>query len=118
MKSLSQYINESLIITRLKKDWNDKLIPFDELVNLSKKALEASRTDPKAICSELSSYEDPDDLWDAFDRGDLSDANKWMYKFKNLLAYSDEWKNNEDEICDAVFDIMYDLMDNIYRKKL
>ena len=118
MKSLSQYINESLAIERLKKEWDDKLIPFDTMIDFAKQALKKSKTSPRAICAELGSYEDPDDLWNAYDRGELSELSNWEDTFTDMLADTDEWGGKEGDIADALFDLLYDTMDQIDRKKL
>lgn len=119
MKSLCEHLieamNESL---DLKKSWDDKLIPFDKMIEFAKQALEKSKTKPGSLCSEISDYKDPDDLWNAYDRGELGALKDWQDEFTSLIADSDEWGGKEGDIADAVWNILYDVMDQINRKKL
>lgn len=119
MKSLSQYIIESLVITRLKKEWDDKLIPFDTMIDFAKQALQKSKTSPRAICAELGSYKNPDDIFRMpYERGELSVLSIWEDEFRDLLTDTDEWRGKEGDIIGSLFDPLYDIMDQIDRKKL
>lgn len=119
MKSLQTHLTEALNESLdLKKSWDDKLIPFDKMIEFAKQALEKSKTKPGSICSEIGNYKDPDDLWNAFDRGELKSVSDWQDEFTNLIADTDEWGGKEGDIADKAWDILYDIMDQISRKKL
>lgn len=119
MKSLQEYITESLVNEKFtERDWRNKYISFGEMVKFAKDALAETKVKPRAICAELGNYEDPDDLWNAYDQGNLSDTKKWMEKFTEMLSETDEYGGKEGDIADALFDDLYDLMDQIDRKKL
>lgn len=119
MKSLKEYVTESLVNEKFtERDWRNKDISFDEMVKFAKSALAETKVKPRAICAELGEWEDPDDLWNAYDRGDLTDTKKWMEKFTEMLSETDEYGGSEGDIADELFDDLYDLMDQIDRKKL
>lgn len=104
--------NENIVA----KSWNCQYISFENMMTFVIAAINETAVDPEYICIELSSYKDPDDLWDAYDRGELKGTAKFMDEFTDLLADSDEYGGKEDDIADALFDDLYDVMDMICKK--
>jgi len=104
--------NENIVA----KNWNCQYISFENMMNFVIAAINETAVDPEYICTELSSYEDPDDLWNAYDRGELKDTAKFMDEFTDLLADSDEYGGKEGDIADALFDDLYEVMDMICKK--
>jgi len=98
------------------KNWNCRYISFEDMMNFVIAAINEAAVKPEHICVELSSYEDPDDLFAAYDRGELKDTYKFMDKFTDLLADTNEYGGYEGDIADALFDDLYDVMDMMCRK--
>lgn len=85
-------------------------IKSEQLSPFILRALEQSKTTPGQIEAEFGHYKDPDDLWDAYDRGDLSAYSDFEEAMEEIL--SNEYCEQEDAeyIMGNFFDVCYDVM--------
>ena len=110
MKNIKDFILEG------KDQWSgEKYIKKADLLKFCIKALKQSKTNPRDIQNEISQYEDPDDLDAAYERGDLTAYTKFEDALANLLADDDNYSGLEGDICDNVFDNVYDIMEELYK---
>ncbi len=110
MKNIKNYINESVDYWK-----NTKLISKNDLIKFANQALKNTKLFASDIQEEISQYEDPDDLWDAYDNENLDKYCKWINELSNLLADDNKYGGTEGDICDAVFDVAYDLLEELYK---
>ena len=129
MKDLKEHLTESLnesaqdnLLKRLQDTWDrtQKRFPMDmsEMIEFAKKALESAKVKPRWVQEELSTYEDPDDMDDAIERGEFTYMNRFLEEFSNVLSDSDEYGGKEGDYADGVAEdpnFLYDLMDYIDR---
>lgn len=110
MKHIKEYIIEA------NNKWSgEKYIKKDELIKFCLQALKNSKTFPSDIQDEIGQYKDPDDLNRARDNDELTNYSKFENALANLLADDDKYSGFEGDICDNVFDSVYDLMEELYK---
>lgn len=128
MKSLQEHLTESLnesaqdsLLKKLQDTWdrNNKRFPIDmsEMIEFAKKALESAKVKPRQILDELGTYEDPDDMDDAIERGEFTHMDRFLDEFSHVLSIS-EYEGKEGDYADGVAEnpnFLYDLMDYINR---
>lgn len=128
MKSLQEHLTESLnesaqdsLFKKLQDTWdrNNKRFPIDmsEMIEFAKKALESAKVKPRQILDELGTYEDPDDMDDAIERGEFTYMDRFLDEFSHVLSIS-EYEGKEGDYADGVAEnpnFLYDLMDYINR---
>lgn len=112
MKDIKNYILES---TSNFKWSGEKYIKKDELIKFCLQALKKSKTFASDIQDEIGNYEDPDDLDRARNNDELTNYSKFENELANLLADDDKYSGFEGDICDNVFDNIYDLMEELYK---
>jgi len=119
INSKSKISVNKLDIGKLKLDFWDKagvkLISKEDLIKYSLEALKNSKTFASDIQDEIGQYEDPDDLNDARDNDELTNYLKFENSLANLLADDNQYSGLEGDICDNVFDNVYDLMEELYK---
>lgn len=128
MKDLKEHLTESLnesaqdnLLKKLQNDWDrmHKRFPMDmsEMIEFAKKALESAKVKPRQILDELGTYDDPDDMDDAIERGELTYVKRFIDEFSHAL-YISEYEGKEDDYADCIVEdpnFLYDLMDYINR---
>ena len=124
MKTLQQCLNESVqdnLLKKLQDTWDrtQKRFPMDmsEMIEFAKKALESAKVKPGRVQDELGTYEDPDDMADAMERGEFTNTNRFIDEFAQVLSVS-EYGGKEGDYADGVAEnpnFLYDLMDYIDR---
>lgn len=129
MKTLQEHLTESInesaqdnLLKKLQDTWDrtQKRFPMDmsEMIEFTKKALESAKVKPSHVMDELGTYEDPDDMDDAIERGEFTYMNRFLDEFSNVLSDSDEYGGKEGDYADGVAEnpnFLYDLMDYIDR---
>ena len=94
---------------------NDKIpidgvgLSMDELLDWINEAIRTSKVQIQYILDELGNYQDPDDLLDAYDRGDLTYYKKWEDEFGNLIFKSSSFDGKEGDIADFIWENAYDI---------
>lgn len=128
MKTLQEHLTESLnesaqdnLLKKLQDTWdrNNKRFPMDmsKMIEFAKKALESAKVKPSRILDELGTYEDPDDMADAMERGEFTYMDRFLDEFSHVLSIS-EYEGMEGDYADGVAEnpnFLYDLMDYINR---
>lgn len=128
MKDLKEHLTECLnesaqdnLLKRLQDTWDrtQKRFPMDmsEMIEFAKKALESAKVKARSVQDELGTYEDPDDMDDAIERGEFTNMNKFLDEFSHVLSIS-EYEGKEGDYADGVAEnpnFLYDLMDYIDR---
>ena len=109
MKDIRQFISE-------KHDWwtdkDEQLISKNDLIKFAKEALKQTKLDPEEMQSQLSQYEDPDDLDDAYE-GERLDYCKFEDTLADLLADDDKYGGKEGDICDRLWMHIWDFLDEL-----
>ena len=128
MKDLKEHLTESLnesaqdnLLKKLQDTWdrNNKRFPMDmtKMIEFAKKALESAKVKARSIQDELGTYEDPDDMDDAMERGEFVYMDRFLDEFSQVLSVS-EYEGKEGDYADGVAEnpnFLYDLMDYIDR---
>lgn len=128
MKSLQEHLTESInesaqdsLLKKLQDTWDrtQKRFPMDmsKMIEFAKKALESAKVKPRHILDELGTYEDPDDMDDAIERGEFTYMDRFLDEFSHVLSIS-EYEGMEGDYTDGVAEnpnFLYDLMDYINR---
>lgn len=110
MKNIKDFILEG------KDQWSgEKYIKKADLLKFCIKALKDSKTFASDIQEEISKYEDPDDLNRARDNDELTNYLKFENSLANLLFDDKQYSGLEGDICDNVFDNVYDIMEELYK---
>lgn len=129
MKTLQEHLTESInesaqdnLLKKLQDTWDrtQKRFPMDmsEMIEFAKKALESAKVKPGRVQDELGTYEDPDDMDDAIERGEFTNMNRFIDEFAHVLSISDKYEGMEGDYADGVAEnpnFLYDLMDYIDR---
>lgn len=74
------------------------------------RALEQSNTTPAQIEEEFGYYKDPDDLWNAYERGDISAYIDFEEAMVEILSNEYCEKEDAEKIMCNFFDICFDVM--------
>ena len=110
MKNIKDFILEG------KDQWSgEKYIKKADLLKFCIKALKDSKTFASDIQDEINKYKDHDDLNDARDNDELTNYLKFENSLANLLADNKQYGGLEGDICDIVFDNVYDIMKELYK---
>lgn len=110
MKNINDYIKES------REWWTGKsaqLISKKDLLKFAKEALKNTKLYPDDLQDELSQYEDPDDLDDAWANNKLSLYNKFEDELANIIFDDDKYSGNEGDICDHLWVYAWDLLNEL-----
>lgn len=123
MKNINNFISEKLIIDKdikmnsTGKDyWSYKDMPKSDMLKFVKKALKESKIKPEKIQSELSGYEDIDDLQDAYENEELPSYLAFEQKLLDMIADDEKYGGIEGDIGEAIWIHAYDIMDEIINK--
>jgi len=108
MKNIDTYIVE-----KTNNFWNNKYISQNDIIKLSGEALKKCKITPDSIMNEIGQFDDPDNLNDAIDRGELSDYSEFENTLSEILKNNIKYKKYCDEILEDVLLFAYDLMTNI-----
>lgn len=128
MKTLQEHLTESInesaqdnLLKKLQNTWDrtQKRFPMDmsKMIEFAKKALESAKVKPRHVMDELGTYEDPDDMDDAIERGEFTYMIRFIDEFSHVLSIS-EYEGMEGDYADGVAEnpnFLYDLMDYIDR---
>lgn len=128
MKTLQEHLTESInesaqdnLLKKLQDTWDrtQRRFPMDmsEMIEFAKKALESAKVKPSRVMDELGTYEDPDDMDDAIERGEFTYMIRFIDEFAHVLSVS-EYEGMEGDYADGVAEnpnFLYDLMDYIDR---
>ena len=110
MKNIKDFIIEN------KETWpGEKYIKKQNLLKFCIEALKNSKTYASDILDEIGNYKDPDDLFNAYDNDELDNYQKFENELSNLLADDNKYSGVEGDICDNVFDNVYDIMNELYK---
>ena len=128
MRNINTFISEGLKVnskSKFTKDnffswWDsgdyDRFISKEELMKYIKKALDISKVGPKDIQDEISVYKDPSDLWVAYNWEDLKIYFRFEEKFRELISKNHNYAIFEEDICEIVFEHIYDICEDIIKK--
>ena len=123
MKNLKDSILEKLVInkdikmTNTGEDyWSYKNMPKSDMIKFVKKALKESKIKPEKIQSELSGYEDIDDLQQAYENEELSSYLAFEQKLLDMIADNEKYGGTEGDIGEAIWIHAYDIMNEIINK--
>ena len=97
------------------KAWDDdrfcrNYIKSDQISPFILRALEQSNTTPAQIEEEFGYYKDPDDLWNAYERGDLSAYIDFEEAMVEILSNEYCEKEDAEKIMGNFFDVCFDVM--------
>ena len=106
MKSLSQFLTES------RKFWTNKHISQNEILEVTKQALRNLKLHADKIELPLARYKDPDDAWDAVQRGEFPDYSALEAEVARLL---DKNGFESSDIMDEFYWESYDILDALGR---
>jgi len=110
MKNIKDFILEG------KDQWSgEKYIKKADLLKFCVKALKNSKTFVSDIQDEINKYNNPDDLDRARNNDELTNYLKFENELANLLADDSQYGGLEGDICDNVFDNVYDIMKELYK---
>lgn len=111
MKNINDYIKES-------QDWwsgkDAQLINKKDLLKFAQQALKNTKLDAEDLQNELSKYEDPDDLDDAWENNNLSYC-KFEDELANIISNDDKYGGKEGDICDHLWIHVWDLLDELQK---
>lgn len=109
MKDIRKFILE-------KHDWwtgkDAQLINKNDLIKFAKEALKQTKLYAEDMQNQLSQYEDPDDLDDAYE-GERLDYCKFEDTLADLLADDDKYGGKEGDICDRLWMHIWDFLDEL-----
>ena len=108
MKSLSQFLTES------RKFWDNKHISQNDIIDITKQALRNLKLHADKIELPLANYKDPDDAWDAVQRGEFPDYSALEAEVARLLEMS-QWGAWATDIMDEFYWESYDILDALGR---
>lgn len=107
MKSLTQFLTEA------REFWDNKYLSQRDAIKAAKAALKAIKSDADKVMSgiPLANYDDPDDAFDRYERGEFT----WYTEFENAFAAEVEKMNknaaeNIGDIKDTLWWSAYDLL--------
>ena len=108
MKNIKDFILEG------KNQWS-KYIKDEVLLKFCVKALKKAKVYASDIQEEIGKYKDPDDLNNAYENDALTNYMKFENELSELLYDNLQYQGAEGDICDNVFDNVYDIMEELYK---
>ena len=109
MKNIIDFLTEASVHFK----WGCKYISQNDFIKIAKEVMKKFHIQPNDIQNEISQYKDPDDLWDAYDHGKLTNYSKFEENMLNALANNNKYADNKENIMNYFFDEAYDILDLI-----